>query len=72
MQGSRLPDWDSVTVREALPFLVPLEEARNDKPEVREIFKGFTMAPVKTGYSAGVRNGRTRVTDLLIDEEAID
>ena len=66
VQGSRLPDWESITVREALPFLVPLEEARNDKPEVRAIFKGFTMTPVKTGYSAGVRNGRTTVMELLI------
>jgi hypothetical protein len=51
--GSRLPDWQSVTLREAFPALNPLEDALREN-----------LAMLK-GYAAGVDNAISAAQDLI-------
>jgi hypothetical protein len=58
VQGSRLPDWESVTVRDILPALRPLETA------LREL-----IAMLK-GYAAGGNKAVDAALDLIVTKRA--
>lgn len=43
----------------------------NDRPEVRELFRGFNVQPIQTRYSTGQADRKATVQELLISSEPL-